>query len=268
MSWLLAYLPVLISFQVILSQTSYCCRLQFIAAYGDTDGELMSRSAATYGTTVRFSKIGQYVCWNFVARSSCNIDVLNVIHSNDGPSDNLAIYLNKKFIGGFQSVEHSNEGVFWNKMVESGLIGKTNILPQGNHTLCLNVSVVDIYGVEIDKIIIGVLCGAGRECLVTILGAPNDTQKLTSYSAGEDSHEWNRGSIISLSVGLTSTFVSVLFAIPSAIIAIWSIYKCINAKLPQRFEARVTKLNEPLIHPPSISDECLCNNHDFGLTRL
>ena len=247
MSPSLASLVVLISIH-ILCQTSCGCQLQFIAAYGVTDGELMSRSAATYGKTVRFSKIGQYVCWNFVARSSCNIDVLNVIYSNDGPSDNLTMYLNKKYIGGFQSVEHSNEGVFWNKMVESGLIGKTNFLSQGNHTLCLNVVSVDVYGVEIDKIIVGVLCGTGEECLIVILGEPDNTQGHTSYSAGEDSHEWNRGNIISLAVGLTSTFVSVLIAIPSVVIAIWSIYKCIKGELPQRLKARLIKLKEPLIN--------------------
>lgn len=240
-------LASLVALILILCQTSCGCQLPFIAAYGVTDGELMSRSAATYGKTVRFFRIGQYVFWNFVAQSSCNLDILNVIYSNDGPSDNLTMYLDKKYIGGFQSVEHSNEGIFWNKMVESGLIGKTNLLSQGNHTLRLNVVSVDKYGVEIDKIIVGVLCGAGEECLVTILGEPNDTQEHTSYSAGENGHELDRENIISLAVGLTSTFVSVLIAIPSMVIAIWSIYKCIKGELPWRLKTRLTKLEEPLI---------------------
>lgn len=234
----------LISMHVCL--ISYGCRLHFVAAFGETDGELMSRSAASHGKTVRFSMIGQFVRWNFLTQSSCNIDILNVIHSNDGPSDNLTLYLNRKEIGSFQSVEHTREGVFWNEMVESGLVGKTNVLSKGNHTLYMNVSAVDIYGIEIDNVIVGALCGNDGGCLVTILGEPHVTNAHTNFPS-EDNHPWSQGNIITLAVGVTSTLVSVLIAVPSVVVAIWSIYKCVNGEWPRPLTRRLKILKEPLV---------------------
>ena len=58
-----------------------------------------------------------------------------MLYTNDGPSDNLTVYLNEKLIGSFQTIEHEREGVYWNKIVESGLVGRTKVLKQGNHML-------------------------------------------------------------------------------------------------------------------------------------
>ena len=116
-----------IRFIVILSlyfNQVYGCRFDFIAEYGNTSGgELTPRSAASYGRTVRFTKKGRFLYWFFITQSTCNIDVLNVFYTNDGPADNLTVYINENYIGSFQTVEHSREGIFWNKIVESGLIG-------------------------------------------------------------------------------------------------------------------------------------------------
>ena len=170
-------LLLILTVTVINFNQSFSCRIEFIAAYGmtDDDAELRPRSAATYGTTVRFTKVGQFVSWNFTTYSlTCYFDVLNVVYSNDGPADNLTLYLDQKHVGDFQTIEHSNEGVFWNDMVDSGLIGRTQVLSEGNHVLKLVVGVVDIYRVEIDKIVAGVLCGSDGDCSVKIDGAPSD----------------------------------------------------------------------------------------------
>ena len=148
-----------------------CCRLDLIAEYGNTNGELISRSAASYGHTVRFARKGQFLYWFFVTQSTCNIDVLNILYTNDYPSDNLTVYLNQNFIGSFQTVNHSREGVFWNKIVESGLVGWTTVLRQGNHTLNISAATVDVRGVEIDKVTIGVLCDNDL-CLIKLWGSP------------------------------------------------------------------------------------------------
>lgn len=235
-------------FLTIIINQSVGCQLELIAAYGIMDGgtELISRSAATYGKTVRFFEVGQSVGWNFTTYSSCNLDVLNVVYSNDGPADNLTLYLDQDYIGSFQSIEHTNVGVFWNKMVDSGLVGKTNLLTEGNHTLKLLVTVVDIHGVEIDKIVVGVLCGSEGACLVKIYGEPNESQ-IRSESQ-QDEERWNRGNIISLAVGLTSTVISIIIAIPAFIAAVWSIYKCANGgELRKKLTVRISKLKEPLI---------------------
>ena len=208
----------------------YSCRLDFIAEYGNTSGgELTSRSAASYGRTVRFTRKGQFLYWFFITQSTCNIDVLNVLYTNDGPSDNLTVYLNENFIGSLQTVEHTREGVFWNKIVESGLIGRTTVLQQGNHTLNISVVTVDIYGVEIDKVTLGVLCDDDL-CLVQTVGQPSNVNNIIDGDSNAllDDGTLDKGHIISLVIGVSSTVISVLIAVPTLIIAIWRIYKCVK----------------------------------------
>ena len=220
------------------------CRLNFIAEYGNTNGEITSRSAASYGRTVRFTKEGQFVYWHFITQSQCNIDVLNVHYTNDGPSDNLTIYINKNVIGSFQTIKHASEGVFWNKIVESGLVGRTTFLSQGNHTLNISVASVDMYGVEIDKVIIGVLCDDDL-CSVNILEQP------TNYNIAGEPDDFpgdltlDKGHIISIVVGVCSTVISALIAIPTLVVAIWSIHKCIKGEV--KHSTNPSKLSEPLI---------------------
>lgn len=230
--------------------SSHGCRLRFTAAYGVTDGELISRSAASYGKTVRFFEVGQSVLWHFYIQTSCSIDVLNVIYSNDGPSDNLTVYINDRYIGSFQSVEHSKEGVYWNKLVQSGLIGKPIILNKGNHTLSLNISLVDIYGFETDEVILGAICDDGK-CSVTITGHPdndNDVQRQTTSPEGNKNY-LNKSNVITLAVGVTSIVISIIIAIPTIIVAVWTIYKCVGNGLRQRLKKKFSMilLKEPLL---------------------
>ena len=247
-------LLLLLIVTIVNCNESFSCHLEFIAAYGrkDSDAELISRSAATYGKTVRFTKVGQSVSWNFTTHSStCNFDVLNVVYSNDGPADNLTLYLDQKYVGDFQTIEHTNEGVFWNQMVESGLIGRTKVLSEGNHLLKLVVGVTDIYGVEIDKIEVGVLCGSEGDCSVKIDGAPTDQQGLSGESGGEN---WNTETIISLAVGLISTAISTIIAIPAFILAVWSIYKCAKGgKLRKKTTTRISRLKKLLVEEENLS---------------
>lgn len=224
------------------------CRLDFIAEYGNTNGEIISRSAASYGHTVRFARKGQFLYWFFVTQSTCNIDVLNVLYTNDGPSDNLTVYLNENFIGSFQTVNHSREGVYWNKIVESGLVGRTTVLQQGNHTLNISAITVDIHGVEIDKVTIGVLCDDDL-CLVKTLGQPtNDNNIAGDLNASPDDRTLDKGHIISLVIGVSSTIISVLIAIPTLIVAIWSIYKCVKGDHKHSTKPRTAMLRESLIN--------------------
>ena len=221
---------VLLLIMILLTHINQinCCRVDFIAEYGNTNGEVIPRSAASYGHTVRFTRRGKFLYWFFTTQSTCNIDVLNVLYTNDGPSDNLTVYLNENFIGSFQSVDHSKEGVYWNKIVESGLIGRTTVLQQGNHTLNISIVTVDIHGVEIDKVTLGVLCEDDL-CLVKAQGQPTDDDSLGNDSnSPPNDGALDKGHIISLVIGVSSTVISVLIAVPTLIVAIRSIYKCVK----------------------------------------
>ena len=200
MSLIISIGLVLFFVSINLNQIN-CCRLDFIAKYGNTNGETVSRSAASYGRTIRFTNKGQFLYWVFVTQSTCNIDILNVLYTNDGPSDNLTVYLDENFIGSFQTLEHSREGIYWNKIVESGLIGRTTVLQQGNHTLNISVVTVDIHGVEIDKITIGVLCEDDL-CSIKTLGLPTNDNTI----APPDDGNLDKGHIISLVIGVSSIY--------------------------------------------------------------
>ena len=112
-------------------------------------------------------------------------------------------------------------------MVESGPVGGTVVLPKGIHTLNISVSSMDMYGVEIDKVTVNPFCAeSDMECSVTILEVP--TNVLGHSTLTPDDQRWNKGHIISLAVGLSSTLAPVIIAIPTLIIAIWSMYKCVT----------------------------------------
>ena len=242
MSLIISIGLVLFFVSINLNQIN-CCRLDFIAKYGNTNGETVSRSAASYGRTIRFTKKGQFLYWVFVTQSTCSIDILNVLYTNDGPSDNLTVYLDENFIGSFQTVEHSREGVYWNKIVESGLIGRTTVLQQGNHTLNISIVTVDIHGVEIDKVTIGVLCDDDL-CSIKILGQSTNDNTI----APPDDGNLDKGHIISLAIGVSSTAISVLIAIPTLIVAFWSIYKCVKGDINHRIKPSAAKLRDSLLN--------------------
>ena len=134
-------------------------------------------------------------------------------------------------------------------MVESGLIGKTTLLSQGNHTLILNVSSVDIHGYETDKLIVGVLCD-DQKCSIKNNNIPEDAQNVQGHTTLQSGGEqvWNRQSIATLVVGVTSTFISIVIAIPTLIVAVWSIYKCIGGEFRDKIRKRLLALKEPLLH--------------------
>ena len=65
-------------------------------------------------------------------------------------------------------------------MLESGLLGTTKALTAGNHTLNVSVSSVNVHGVEIDEVIVGVLCDGIEECSESLLifGQPKPGPRL------------------------------------------------------------------------------------------
>ena len=201
----------------------------FQAEYGVTNGEVMFRSAASDGKTVRFTEEGQFVYWIFkTPPRTCGFDILNVIYSNDGPSDNITVWLDEEYVDGFETFNHRKEGAFWNYMRESGLLGTAMALTEGNHTLNVSVSSVDVHGVEIDEVIVGVLCDDIKECSESLL-IYNQPKNVVPVDPNETSR-LPTGDIIAI----VSVIVAAVIGLPGAIVAI---YKCRSA----RFKCRSPK---------------------------
>ena len=107
---------------------------------------------------------------------------------------------------------------------------------------------MDIRGVEIDKVTVGVLCDDDL-CLVKPLEQPTNANTIAGDSnSSPDDGSLDKGHIISLVIGVSSTVISVLIAIPTLIVAIWSIYKCVKGDTKHRNEPSATNLRDSLLN--------------------
>ena len=186
----------------------------FQAEYGETNGEVMVHSTASYSKTVRFTEEDQFVYWIFSASSNtCRFDILNVIYFNDGPSENITVWLDEEYIDKFESFNQGNESTLWNySMLKSGHLGTTKALTAGNHTLNVSASSVDVHGVEIDGVKVGVQCDDIKECFESlILFGPSINVKVVPLLEHENSRSgmsWTQ--IISITIGVIGLCVSLL----------------------------------------------------------
>ena len=90
---------------------------------------------------------------------------------------------------------------------------------------------MDIHGVEIDKVTIGVLCDDDL-CSVQTIGQPSNVNNVIDGDSNAPLNDGtlDKGHVISLVIGVSSTVISVLIAVPTLIITIWRIYKCVKPK--------------------------------------
>eukprot|EP01084_Bolivina_argentea_P315783 547218_1 len=139
-----------------------CCSIGilFEAEEGKNNGENMQRSAASNERTVHLDE-GEYIEWGLEFDSDLNtisIDNIAMTHTNDGASDTLSMYLDEEFIGNFFTDSRTNYGHDWNVPVERKLGGPFNLsgpFDSSCRSLKLVANHTDFYGVEIDKIEVG-----------------------------------------------------------------------------------------------------------------
>lgn len=99
---------------------------------------------------------GGLLKFEFCLAKETDVRVDNILYSNDGKEDSFTVLLNWEEIGTFQTHSKSQGGKGWNEYVQTGRIGHTHRLPAGRHTLVLQLTQSDQYGVEIDKVSITV----------------------------------------------------------------------------------------------------------------
>ena len=157
------------------------------------------RSEASDQQTVHLTSSGQYVSYTITSHSRCSFHILGLQYSNDGDSDTISIYLDNERFGEFITHSSSGGGHLWNVFENPGLIGNTQILDHGEHTLTIRVSATDQYGVELDMIRIAFSMCNGECPSVTPLHRPDDQtptknpdQKDTNTSPDNTNNE-NQG---------------------------------------------------------------------------
>ena len=150
-------LNILILTLILLYSPSKGCQWSMEAEQGSTNGTIMYHGGTSNKLTVRLSE-GQYIIWAFVTESSCMLKVLNVEYTNDGLSDTIALFVDGQNIGSFVTKSQSDHGHLWNTPVSSGPIGKERLLSSEDHTIKLAATKMDRYGIEVDKLNLGLIC--------------------------------------------------------------------------------------------------------------
>ena len=79
------------------------------------------------------------------------VQVLNVLYSNDGRNETVAVVVDESFLGTFTSRAQSDWGRLWNVFVASPPLARSLALPSGWHTLRVGV-LLPSDGVELDSV--------------------------------------------------------------------------------------------------------------------
>lgn len=208
-------LEIFISTFILLQSLSKGCQLQWSieAEHGITDGTIIQRDGTSNRLTVSLRE-GQYIIWRFATNSSLTLQVFNIEYTNDGPSDTITVYINGLLVGSFNTRSQSNNGHLWNEPISSGPVGNIT-LSSGDRTVKLTATKVDDHGIEIDRIILGLLCTNGI----------SNSEGLCPNSQEPDiNNSWDRGHIIGVSVGAITISIGIISAVVGVITLITGIY--------------------------------------------
>ena len=118
-----------------------------------TTAEKNYRSGATNGLAVLLKQGGTLdLMFEIIGNETCEMQVADILYSNDGMSDKLSIFLNKTTIGEFITRADSQNGFLWNQFISTGPVGNSVETREGVYNLTVNATSADEYGVEIDSV--------------------------------------------------------------------------------------------------------------------
>ena len=118
--------------------------------------------------------------YNITSQSRCALHVIGIQYSSDGEPDTISIILDNDRFGQFITHSFSQSGHLWNVFKNSGLVGNTQILLPGEHTLTIRVTSTDEYGVELDMIRIAFSMCEGECPSVAPLHRPDNQNPTVS----------------------------------------------------------------------------------------
>ena len=97
---------------------------------------------------------GNVLKLEFCLTKESNVLVSDVVVSNDGEEDVIAVLLDWEELTSFRTFSLSLDGKGWADYKSSGSVGTRRRLSSGRHTLALNVTQSDKHGVEVDRILV------------------------------------------------------------------------------------------------------------------
>ena len=118
-----------------------------------TTAEKNYRSGATNGLAVLLKQGGTLdLMFEIIGNETCEMQVADILYSNDGMSDKLSLFLNKTSIGEVITRADSRNGFLWNQVLSTGPVGNLAETREGVYNLTVNATSADEYGVEIDSV--------------------------------------------------------------------------------------------------------------------
>ncbi|XP_033743563.1 uncharacterized protein LOC117329641 [Pecten maximus] len=84
------------------------------------------------------------------------VELVNMMYSNDGPTDVIDVSINRKHVGNAQTKMLIGGKSGWDDFRSTWNIGKPMTLPPGRHTIILNVTSSDRWGTELDVILFNI----------------------------------------------------------------------------------------------------------------
>ena len=195
---LFIFLPMFI----LLQSVGEGCQWPVEAEHGSTNGTIVQRDGTSNKLTVRLSE-DQYIIWGFVTESPCILEILNVVYMNDGLSDtcNITVYVNgDQLVGSFDVRSRSH------LPISSGSIGDTVLSSAGDHTIKLTATNMNEHGIEIDRMMLGLLCTKFNGILTSEGFCPNSQEP--ENCSNHDS--WDKGLIIGLAFEIFFAIIEVL----------------------------------------------------------
>lgn len=134
-----------------------CCAKLFnieIERFGPKEKSI-PRSQASNNFTILMKK-HETVRIIFCLRLRSAISIINIVYSNDGPEDEIQAFLDGENMGSFISSPYDGAGKGWNLFRSSGRLPGRVWLNSGPHTLVLNVTSADSYGIEVDNMFLDI----------------------------------------------------------------------------------------------------------------
>lgn len=195
----------------------YTCTL-ILEAENGISIETMQRSRASGGLTVLLKENSSIVYQlNFDKNeNSCSIQLVSVTYSNDGLGDEIQVSLNNTSLGSFRTKAYSSNGYGWNLFKTSSGFSKKVPLLSSYYTLKIHALATDEYGVEIDKLSLGLACtneihvNDDKEC----------RPPLISYETSAESEDNKEGLSDGAKVGIISIVISTIVGVPGCMAAI------------------------------------------------
>lgn len=142
------------------------CNLHLEAKSGSTDGELLESVVQLH--------TNQHISWIYQTKDHFTMQVQDIVYINRGDQTILAVYSDDIMIKSFGTCISIG-----NQPIDSGQLGEDVVLPIGNHSIKLQVTHSDQYGIDIDTVAAILVTNAEQHSCPSVNADTNNGKRST-----------------------------------------------------------------------------------------